>query len=539
MPSVILNKKEVEKILGKKISLEELKDRISMLGTDLDKIENDEIHVEIFPNRPDLMSEQGLGRALSSFLGIKTGLKEYKVKKSGYQLFAKDPEDNWPFVLGFMVKNLKLNTIKVNELIQLQEKLNVTFTRNRKKGGIGLYPLDKIKFPVTFTAKPSTSIKFQPLGFKKELTAKEILEQHPKGKTYGHIVNSWKKLPLFLDSNQIIMSMPPIINSEIVGKITENSKDLFVEATGPDMNTLRDALNIIATTLADMGGEIYSLEIVYPKKKFDFPTLEPREMKLELDQVNKYLGLELSEKELKMYLEQMGYSYNNKLVLIPPYRVDILNQVDLIEDIAISYGYEKFKPTIPQVSTIGQEDKFEILKTRIANYLVGFGLLETNSYNLISKEDLKKTLVEIKTIQIKNPVNLEYNTLRTSIVVSLLKILSENKHNEYPQNLFEIGRVFENDQEYQDLGLVLCHDKVTFTDAKQIFDSLMNYMELEYSIEEMETPLCISGRAGQVKVKGKTIAYIGEINPQVLTNFNLTTPVALIEIKLDELFKVM
>jgi phenylalanyl-tRNA synthetase beta chain len=401
MPSVVLNKKEVEKILGKKISIEELKDRISMLGTDLDKIENDEIHVEIFPNRPDLMSEQGLGRALSSFLGIKTGLKEYEVKKSGYQLFAKDPEDNWPFVLGFIVKNLKLNENKIKEIIQLQEKLGTTLTRNRRKAGVGIYPLDKIKFPITFTGKPPTSIKFQPLDFKKELTAKQILEQHPKGKTYGYIMNSWKKYPLFIDANQIIMSMPPIINSELVGKITENSTDLFVESSGPDLNTSRDTLNIIATTLADMGGEIYSLEIVYPKKKFDFPTLEPKEMKLELDQVNKYLGLELTEKELKIYLERMGYSYNNKLVLIPAYRVDILNQVDLIEDVAISYGYEKFKPTIPQVSTIGQEDKFEILKTRIANYLVGFGLLETNSYNLISKADLKKTLVDIKTIQIK------------------------------------------------------------------------------------------------------------------------------------------
>ena len=539
MPTVILNKKTIDRLIGKKLSLDELKDRISMLGTDLNEIKDDEIHIEVFPNRPDMLSEQGLGRALASFIGTKPGLKKYNIKKSGLKIFAKDPEKKWPYVVACIVKGLELNSDKVREIIQLQEKLGTTLTRNRKKGGIGIYPLEKINFPVTFTGKKPELIKFTPLEFKKELTAQQILDQHPKGKTYKHILDTWSKYPLFIDAKGIIMSMPPIINSDIVGKITENSKNLFLEATGPDLNTLITSLNIITTSLSDLGGQIYSIEINYPKKKLDYPNLEPIKRKINLNNVNKLLGLNLSEKEIKTYLERMGYGYSNKIVSIPPYRADILNEVDLIEDIAIAYGYENFTAKIPKVSTIGQENNFEKFKEKISEFLTGFNILETNSFNLISEQDLEKMGIDIPNIKIKNPINLEYNRVRTWMIPSLLKILSENKHYEYPQNLFEIGTCFNKDNEFNRLGITLCHDKVTFTQIKQILDSLMNYLNLKYTLEETEHPSFIDGRCGRITIKSKKLAYIGEIKPEVLSKFNINLPVSALEINLTELFKLI
>jgi len=82
MPTVNLNKNVFEKLVGKKLPLDKLKDRISMLGTDLEKIEGDTIEVEVFPNRPDMLSEQGFARAFSSFIGVKKGLRDFKIKKS-------------------------------------------------------------------------------------------------------------------------------------------------------------------------------------------------------------------------------------------------------------------------------------------------------------------------------------------------------------------------------------------------------------------------------------------------------------------------
>ncbi len=231
MPTITLNKEVIEKLIGKKLPVDKLKDRISMLGTDLEKIEGNQIHVEIFPNRPDLLSEQGFARAFASFIGAKTGLQKYNVKKSGYDVNATGLPKEWPYVVTAIVKGLKFSDEKIREIIQVQEKLGITLLRNRKKGGIGIYPLDKITPPITFTSEDPDKISFIPLEYPGEITGRQILSKHPTGREFAHICEGWKKFPIFKDSKGVIMSMPPIINSHSVGKITAGTKDVFVEAT--------------------------------------------------------------------------------------------------------------------------------------------------------------------------------------------------------------------------------------------------------------------------------------------------------------------
>src|SRR3989344_3075638 len=147
MPTITLNKDLLEHALGKKLPLEELKDRISMLGTALEKIEGNQIEVEIFPNRPDLLSEQGFARAFSSFLGIKTGLQKYDVQRSNQKVIVDKNVTMRPYTACAMVKNLKLNDERIKEIMQVQEKLATTHGRNRKKSAYGIYPLERIHFP--------------------------------------------------------------------------------------------------------------------------------------------------------------------------------------------------------------------------------------------------------------------------------------------------------------------------------------------------------------------------------------------------------
>jgi len=213
MPTITLNKKEFEKLVGKKLPIEKLKDRISLLGTDLESIENDEINLEIFPNRPDLLSEQGFARAFSSFIGVKTGLRDYKVKKSQEQVII-DPsvKDIRPFTACAIIKNLKLDNEKIIQIIQIQEKLHITYGRNRKKTAIGIYPFEKIKTPIYYKAESPSKIKFKPLDYPKELTGKQILSKHKAGREFAHLLKDYKKYPIFIDSNNNILSMPPIIN---------------------------------------------------------------------------------------------------------------------------------------------------------------------------------------------------------------------------------------------------------------------------------------------------------------------------------------
>jgi len=538
MPTINLNKKEFEKLVGKKLPLDKLKDRISMLGTDLEDIKGNEIEVEVFPDRPDMLSEQGFARAFSSFIGVKKGLREYKVKKSGHKVIVDKSVSMRPYTACAIVKNIKFDDEKIKQIMQIQEKLAITHGRNRKKSAYGLYPIKNVTFPIHYIAKDPKKIKFMPLGFDKEMTAIKVEQVHPKGKEYKHIAEGWNKYPFFIDNKNKVMCMLPYTNSEDTGKIDSKTKEVFIECTGVDLENVMVALNIFVTMLADMGGTIYSMEMDYGNKKITTPNLIPKKMKIDIKYVNKILGLDLKEKDIKNYLERMGYDYNNKTVLIPAYRYDIMHQVDLIEDIAIAYGYENFKEEIPNVSTLGSEDEFEKFKRKVKDIIIGFGYLECNSYNLISEEILNEMEVKLKNIKVLNPVNVEYDTLRSWVIPSLMKILSENKHHEYPQKIFEVGNVFGK-EEFERIGLLSCHGNSNFTEVKQILDYLFNSLGLKYKLEDVEHKSFIKGRVGRVYCNNKKVGYVGDISPSVLDNFHLEVPVVGFEVNLSEVFKII
>src|SRR3989344_2955483 len=548
MPSITLNKIVFEQLVGKELPLEELKDRISMLGTDLEDIKDNEIHVEVFPNRPDLLSEQGFARAFSSFIGVKTGLRKYTVheSKDSQQKVIIDPSVKAvrPYTACAIIKGLHFDQEKIEQVIQIQEKLHVTYVRNRKKSAIGIYPLEKITFPVTYKADLPKNIRFKPLEASREMTALEILEEHKAGKEYGHLLQGKEKYPFFIDNKKEILSMPPIINSHETGRVTEETKDVFVECSGFDFEVLSTCLNMIVTALADVGGEIYSLKLEYPDGVKATPNLTPTKMKLDLSYVNKRLGLNLSEKEAAKLLERMGYGFEQGLVLIPAYRADILHQVDFVEDIAIAYGYENFQEEIPNVATIGKEDAFEKFSNKVREVLVGLELLEVKNFHLTTKEDLStKMNLTITPIPLKNAIG-DHNHLRNAIMPSLTKNLAENQHHEYPQNIFEIGRIFVPGNtetgilEAEHLNVMLCHDKTDFTEIRQALEALIRALGLECMVKESEHPPFISGRSGDITIHGKKIGIIGALHPQVITYWQMVMPVVCFELNLGELFKL-
>lgn len=547
MPTVTLSKKVVEKLMGVKLPVEKLKEKISMLGTDLECIEGDEITVEIFPNRPDMLSEQGFARALASFIGRKTGLQKFEVKKgfAEYKVTIEKPVKKIrPHTVCAVIKKLKFDNEKIREIIQIQEKLHVSIGRNRKKLAIGIYPFEEIKMPITYTAKKPRDIKFTPLESNKEMDGLQILSQHPAGRDYGFLLEGKELFPLFIDANEEVMSMPPIINSKKTGKITEKTTDVFIECSGHDLKSLNQCLNILVTAMADMGGEIYEITIKDENKQYKTPDLKPKKMKLDLDYINKMTGLKLGKKQVKKSLEKMGYGVEKNDVLIPAYRTDILHQIDIAEDVAIAYGYENFEPEIPNVSTVGEEDPLEILKRKIADILTGFGLTETMSYHLISKEDHNDKMLQkqIEVVELANNSTKEYSVLRRSVFPSLMQILSRSTNKEYPQNIFEIGTVFKKDlkeetnvKESCKVAVALCDAEADFTKIKQVFDALMDALNLKYESEEIEHPSLISGRAAFMIINNKDVAFMGELHPQVITNFGIEMPISILELNLTEI----
>jgi len=538
MAVVKFPRKEFEKVIGK--IDEKMQEKITLFGTPIESLNQEEIEIEIFPNRPDLYSLQGYLRSFLAFLGKKTGLKNYRINKpeKNYEVkIDSSVKDIRPFTACAIVKNLKIDDEKIKEIIDIQEKIHSTLGRNRKKLAIGIYPLENITLPINYTAKKPKDIRFIPLESNKEMTGLQILRQHPTGREYAHLLKGKNKFPVFIDSSGEILSMPPIINSEKTGKITEKTRDVFIECSGFDFEILKKTLNILVTMLADMSGKIYQMKV----GKEITPNLEPERIKISIENMNKLLGLNLNKKQVKKLLERMGYNFSigDNEVQIPPYRTDILHEVDIYEDIAIAYGYNNFQPQIPEISTIGEEDKKEIKKRKISEILTGLNLLEVSTYHLLTKHDLRKLQKNIE-LQVENSKT-DYKILRPSLFPSILKVLSENLDSEYPQKIFEIGTCFEKDdsketgiKETDKLAIALTPGN--FTELKQILEYLAKMLDINLRIEEAENEKFISGRVGKIIFSGKEIGLLGEIHPSLLKSFHLKMPLVYLEMNLEEIF---
>jgi len=403
--------------------------------------------------------------------------------------------------------------------------------------------LEKIKLPITYKALEPDKIKFIPLESTREMSGLEILQKHPKGKEYAHLLAGKTKFPIFLDSEKKILSMPPIINSQLTGKITNKTKEVFIECSGFDYESQKKCINILTTALADLGGEIYQIKLRGGKEKIS-PNLESEKRKISLENTNKLLGLNLNEKQLKQLIEKMGHNYDKGIVEIASWRTDILHEVDIIEDIAIAYGYENFTPEIPKISTIGKESRKEILKRKLSEIFSNLQIMEVSNYNLTKKQNQLKNM-GINEKQEKNIIKLkgsktDYTLLRQNLTHYLLKNFSDNSDSEYPQKIFEIGKIFELQEEIiENESMAVAIAPGNFTQIKQIFEHFKKMVQLDIQFHEAEEfpAHFIEGRVARLVFNKKTIGYLGEIHPRILRNWKIKMPVALFEINLEEIFE--
>lgn len=556
MPTITLSKKSLQAACTKKRTDEELKDRIAFMGTDLESIEGDDITVEIFPNRPDLLSQQGFNRAFASFVGEAKipHYKAYKPRKDGRVTVEAAVKNVRPYTACAIVRNLHLSDERIKEAIQIQEKLHVTYGRNRKRCAIGIYPLEHISLPITYTAKKPEEIRFQPLESKRTMTGLQILSQHPTGREYGHLLEGKALYPLFIDAKGDVLSMPPIINSEKTGKITEKTREVFIECSGFSWYVVHGALCMIVTALSDMGGQIEEMDVQYGRTKRTSPELKPQEMHLPLMYAERYLGYALTHNEAKKLLARMNIgtkpNKNKRAItaLLPAYRTDIIHAIDLVEDLAIAYGMENVESQTPHVATIGREDPLEAFAAKVRDILAGLGLLEAKAYNLTSKEEQsnKIGLPEEDLVQVAASNSQEYDTLRKRILPTLLSVLSRNKHHEYPQELFEIGETFTKDpktetgvQERKRLAVALCADDAGYTKARQVLDALLEAVAIQATMHAHTQAFSIPGRSAEILIKGKPVGHVGEVAPSTLENFGLEVPVAAFEIDLEALYEAL
>ncbi len=539
MPTITFATDDLYKLVGQKLDDKKLVQLLDCAKAELDAKLTTEATIKFNDtNQPYLWSVEGLARLFRNLLG-KTSPK-IKIEKPKEEVYYdKRLAKIRPYIACFTATGKKIDDYLLKQLIQLQEKLAENYGRKRQKISIGVYPLKNITFPISYRAA-SPDETFTPLDFHQQMSLKQVLEKHPKGKEYGHLIKNQNSYPVFSDARKNILSLIPIINSEQTGKMTIGDDSLLFDTTGTDEESVNLVANIFAYALAERGFTIHALNIRYPNKKVATPTMTGKKMKFDEKEIEKLLGIKLKPNEIKTALERMEYEYQNGNVTIPCYRDDIMHQVDIIEDVAIAYGYDKFT-ALPQTAyTIGSTFPIQQFIDTQREQWIGLGYQEIMSPALSNKEILynKMNLTDTGTIEIENPVSLTYSCIRTWILPILLDFLSKNKHVDYPQKIFEQGLVTKRETEAideQHLAGVTAHTTATFTEIRQAAEAALRSSNITYTFEELDLECFVPGRAAKIMVNGKQAGFIGEFHPAVLEKFGITTPVAGCEINLTAL----
>ncbi|MBI2543124.1 MAG: phenylalanine--tRNA ligase subunit beta [Candidatus Aenigmarchaeota archaeon] len=547
MPTIEVSYKDLCGLIGRKLSIEQLKDLILFAKGEIDAADGDLLKVDIKDaNRPHLWSAEGIAREIKGRY-TSPGCPKYSIGKSSVVVNVDKKNKNVrPYTVCAIAKNLKVTQDVLSQLIQLQEKIHGTFGRNRKEVAMGVYDLNKIKSPIRFTTVKPDGIKFAPLDFQEKMTPKEILEKHPKGKEYGHLLKDCKEYPIFIDSANEVLSIPPIINSNHTGKITEKTKDVFIECSGFNFKFLMPALNVIVSALYDRGAKIESVKVVYPDQTIVTPNMEPKKAFVDMDYANKISGLNLTSSDAVKLLKKSMYNpvVKGKRIEVeyPAYRQDILHQRDIVEDVIISYGFNNIEPVIPKVNTVGNSDEREEYSNKISGIMSELGFQGVLSYTLTNKDNLfgKMNVKEEQIVEIENFVSLNWNVFRNWMLPSLMEFLSNNQHVSYPQNIFEIGDVVLIDEKEETktrtvrkIVAVTSDSRINYQNVSSVLDALMNKMNLSYKLVKSKHSSFIEGRVANVVAKNKVIGFVGEIHPSVLKNWKLEMPCAAFEINLE------
>ncbi len=552
MPVVNILKTRIKSVFPNK-NIEKILVKLPFLGLDIEGIDKEKIRVEYNPNRPDFSSDTGIFRSLKGLLNETVGLPLFKYSYNKLYEITIDSEVKQirPILLFFVAKNKKINSFILDQLISMQEDLHNGIARGRKKAAIGIHDLHAFEFPLIYNTRGKDS-SFIPLDQTKPFKLNEILSDMEVGRKYSTLLRNLHQYPTIVDRNNQIISFPPIINSNNT-KINDKSNNLLIEITGTNLETCKSILAILAYYLYDEGYEIFSGiihddNLTYSSLKL----LKDNTISIDTNIIKSYLGLNLSTKEIRQILNRCRIDVsitNNRKVkcLVPSYRNDIINCVDIVEEVAIGYGIDNIESTIPSfLISAGVRNEYFKKIDEIKETLTGLGFLEMVNFTLLDQnistifnsED-KELLEKIKVNESKSK---EHEFLRTNILSSLIKNLSYNIHEEYPQKIFEIGKTFSFKNkivEQWNLGVLIASNKSNYTEAKAIAQSIfkINFGKNISTRRNDNNNLFLKGRCAEILYESKTIGFIGEVNPDLIAKFNLHIPLSAFELNLSSLLK--
>ena len=562
MPTISVDQKLLASLLSRHGCQHDIADvdhRLPLLGTDIDRCDEEVLDIEIFPNRPDLLSAETLSLAMRGFLHNQPTLANESLESSGITLSV-EPElaTIRPVILGAVVRGLDMSDDDemddfIKQLMDHQEKLHFALGRGRRRASIGVHDLTTLKPPFTVKAV-DRSHSFIPLAMEHAMTIDEILASHPKGVDYAHLLDGMEKVPIIEDAEGAVLSFPPIING-VHTTVQSSTRDLFIDVTGWDRRACESCLMLVALQAKERGATLQTIEITDCDGEQEvLPNWTPVHHRVPARLITTILGRELSDDELSNAMLRMGGAFTGRSPAtsdeisgsksmqyasegedmfgfdMPRWRFDLLHPVDIVEDIAIGHGYEDLGNDVPKAPMNAIPRPDDNLRRRIRTSMQGMGFMQIQSLTLSNDEDQFnrmrwKPFNEIT--RITNPITLEHTMMRHFLLPGLLRLLASNRHHDLPQSVYELGTVVRDHKNMDRLAFLTAERIGGFASIRGRIQAFLRDIGAENVVIEPlpdnEGPW-LAGRSAKVLLDGEWVGCFGEIDPSISQIFELLVP---------------
>ncbi|NQT46649.1 MAG: phenylalanine--tRNA ligase subunit beta [Candidatus Omnitrophica bacterium] len=556
---------------------ETLEEALTMSGTEVissEKLGDDRImELEVTPNRPDCLSMVGMAREISAVTGKRfkkptAKLPSFKVLKdqTPLKIEIKD-KDLCPRYTGRIIKGVEVKPSPV----WLKKRIE----------SMGLRPVNNIVDITNFCLFESG----QPLhafDYAKLDGGRIIVRRARKGEKITTIDNNVQELAA---SDLVIAdSARPVAIAGVMGgvdtEVAAFTKTILLESAyfapnsvrrtarrlglpsessyrferSVDLGAVLSASDRAAALILDLaGGELGQLCDIGKKAASE------KKISFDMSSVNRVLGTDLSEQQIKKILTLLQFKLKPKGkdkvdIQIPSFRQDLNRGIDLIEEIARVYGYERITPKIPHI--VGHTDRVEdsrkvILRSR--EILASAGLDEVITYSLLSRAKHRNLrLSEDNLVALRNPLSLEQEVMQTSQLPGMLDVVAHNLNRKVDDiEIFAFGRSYQRmgKKRYKEeaiLTIAMCgnikeeqrgYRKVNFFDLKGALDLLMDELRVPFSIEEKRFAWCREGLSCVIKISEKEAGFMGELKGDIRGQLGIERPVFIAEVNFDAVTK--
>jgi phenylalanyl-tRNA synthetase beta chain len=261
-----------------------------------------------------------------------------------------------------------------------------------------------------------------------------------------------------------------------------------------------------------------------------------------ITQVNRILGTELRADELPALLDPIGYTVSGdgdtRRVALPPWRPDSEAEIDVVEEVARHYGYERIGKTVPKSIVHGRLSETQLRRRQLREVLLGLGISEAMPNPFLAPDTLAKAGLDGTALTISNPLVAEESVLRTSLRPGLLHAIAFNESHRRPGvALFELGRVYPpGDGELPDESEALCVVLAgrAAPDAMAVWREVSSALGVRARVDQGRVPAGLHAtRSATLSLGNDPIGAVGEIDPAVLERFAVSERVAVFELVLD------